>query len=50
MSAEAGNGKTEAGKSNEAKLGSLYEEYYDKIAHYVYVRIGNRTEAEDLAG
>ena len=50
MSVEAGNGKTEAGRANEAKLGSLYEEYYDKIAHYVYVRIGNRTEAEDLAG
>jgi len=50
MSAEAGNGKTEARRANETKLGSLYEEYYDKIAHYVYVRIGNRTEAEDLAG
>jgi len=50
MSVEAGNGKTEAGRANETKLGSLYEEYYDKIAHYVYVRIGNRTEAEDLAG
>jgi len=50
MSAEAGNGKTEARRANETKLGSLYEEYYNKIAHYVYVRIGNRTEAEDLAG
>jgi RNA polymerase sigma-70 factor (ECF subfamily) len=34
----------------EARLASLYEEYYDRIAHYVYVRIGNRAEAEDIAG
>jgi len=50
MSAEAGNGKTEARRCNEARLASLYEEYYDKIAYYIYVRIGNRTEAEDIAG
>ncbi len=50
MSAEVGNGKTEARRSNEAKLASLYEEYYDKIARYAYVHIGNRTEAEDIAG
>ena len=50
MSAEAGNGKTEARKHNEAKLTGLYEEYYDKIARYAYVRIGNRTDAEDIAG
>jgi len=49
MSAEASNGKTEARRANEAKLASLYEEYYDKIAHYAYVRIGHRTEAEDIA-
>ena len=34
----------------EAKLASLYEEYYDKIARYAYVRIGNKAEAEDIAG
>jgi len=50
MSAEAINGRTEAERSNEAKLASLYEEYYGKIAHYAYVRIGNKTEAEDIAG
>ena len=49
MSAEASNGKTEARRANEAKLASLYEEYYGKIAHYAYVRIGHRTEAEDIA-
>ena len=50
MSAEAINGRTEAERPNEAKLASLYEEYYGKIAHYAYVRIGNKTEAEDIAG
>ena len=35
--------------SNEAKLAGLYNEYYDKIARYVYVRIGDKTEAEDIA-
>ncbi len=50
MSAEANNEKTETRRANETKLASLYGEYYDKIAHYVYVRIGNRTEAEDIAG
>ncbi len=34
----------------KAQLAGLYEDYYDKIARYVYVRIGNRSEAEDIAG
>ncbi len=38
-----------ATKDNKERLASLYEEYYDKIARYVYVRIGDRTEAEDIA-
>jgi len=50
MSTEAEKKGTEARKYNEATLASLYEEYYDKIARYVYTRIGDRTEAEDLAG
>jgi len=37
-------------KENEARLAGLYEEYYDRIAQYVYVRIGNRAEAQDIAG
>ena len=41
--------KTEARITNETKLADLYEEYYDKIARYVFVHIGNRAEAEDLA-
>jgi len=36
--------------SKEAALAALYNEYYDKIAHYIFVRLGDRTEAEDLAG
>ena len=42
MSAEEGKGKTDVTKHKEAELSSLYEEYYDKIAHYAYVRIGIR--------
>jgi RNA polymerase sigma-70 factor (ECF subfamily) len=34
----------------ENRLAGLYEEYYGKLAQYVYVRIGNREEAEDIAG
>jgi RNA polymerase sigma-70 factor (ECF subfamily) len=34
----------------ESRLAGLYEEYYDKLAHYVYVHIGNKEEAEDIAG
>lgn len=34
----------------EIQLADLYEEYYGKIARYVYVHIGNREEAEDIAG
>ena len=36
--------------SKEAALAALYDEYYDKIARYCFVRIGDRAEAEDLAG
>ena len=49
MRAES-NRKTETRRFNEARLASLYDEYYDKIAHYAFVRIGDRTEAEDIAG
>jgi RNA polymerase sigma-70 factor (ECF subfamily) len=34
----------------ETQLSGLYEEYYDKIARYVYAHIGNKEEAEDIAG
>jgi len=32
------------------QLFALYEEYYDRIARYVYVHIGDREEAADIAG
>ena len=34
----------------EAALENLYEQYYDKVVRYVFIRIGNQAEAEDLAG
>jgi len=37
-------------RSKEATLTALYDEYYDKIAWYIFARIGDRAEAEDLAG
>jgi RNA polymerase sigma-70 factor (ECF subfamily) len=37
-------------REKEGRLASLYEEYFDRIAHYIYVRIGDKSEAEDLAG
>lgn len=42
--------KIDERKSKEAALADIYSEYYDKIARYIYVRMGNRAEAEDLAG
>jgi RNA polymerase sigma-70 factor (ECF subfamily) len=40
------SGKT---RNNEERLAALYEEYYDKIARYIYTRIGDKSESEDLA-
>lgn len=36
-------------EAHENQLISLYGEYYGRVAKYAYVRIGDRTEAEDLA-
>lgn len=49
MDAEVDMGKIEARRQNEARLAGLFDEYYDKIARYAFVRIRNRTEAEDIA-
>jgi RNA polymerase sigma-70 factor (ECF subfamily) len=49
MSAEA-NKKIDEQREKENRLASLYDEYFDKIARYVYVRIGDKNEAENLAG
>ena len=37
-------------ESHEAELAGLYTDYYDKIAHYASVHIGNKADAEDIAG
>jgi RNA polymerase sigma-70 factor, ECF subfamily len=37
-------------KSRQAELAALYDSYYDKILRYAFSHIGNRTEAEDIAG
>ena len=43
-------GDTRRREHYESMLAGLYDEYYRKIAHYAYVRIGERAEAEDIAG
>ncbi len=49
MSAQA-NKKIDEQSEKENRLASLYDEYFDKIARYIYVRLGDRNEAENLAG
>ncbi len=49
MSVQA-NKKTDKQREKENRLASLYDEYFDKIARYIYVRLGDRNEAENLAG
>lgn len=36
-------------EDKENQLINLYEGYYSKVARYVYVRIGDKTESEDIA-
>jgi len=49
MSAEA-NSKIDDQREKENRLASLYDEYFDRIARYIYARLGDRNEAENLAG
>ena len=42
--------RTAEKKLAQAALASLYEDYYDRIVRYIFVRISDQTEAEDLAG
>ena len=37
-------------RDREDQLARLYDEYFERIAYYIYVRLGDRDEAEDLAG
>jgi len=36
-------------RDKEKKLEALHEIYYDRIARYIFVRVGNQADAEDLA-
>jgi RNA polymerase sigma-70 factor, ECF subfamily len=40
---------TELG-TTQVVIGSLYEQYYDRIVRYIFVRINDQSEAENLAG
>lgn len=42
-------GRGRQGKKREEALADLYEKEYDRLARYIFVRIGNQLEAEDLA-
>ena len=50
MDVNRGRASSDERKHKENMLSGLYQEYYDKIARYAYVRIGNKAEAEDIAG
>lgn len=50
MNTGRGESKTEARSRYETELAGLYEEYYDRIARYASVHIGDRNDAEDIAG
>lgn len=47
---EASAGQRSARARHEAELAGLYEEYYDRIARYACVHIGDMSDAEDIAG
>ena len=38
----------ESAKTDTAAFGKLYERYVDRIYSYIYYRVGNATDAEDL--
>jgi RNA polymerase sigma-70 factor (ECF subfamily) len=50
MSDNLSKGKADSKEYKESALSELYEEYFDKIARYAYVRIGHKADAEDIAG
>jgi len=37
-------------KTMESVIADLFEEYYDKVVRYIYIRVSDQAEAEDLAG
>jgi RNA polymerase sigma-70 factor, ECF subfamily len=50
MSFSRDTDKQQSKKLLEAELSGLYEEYYDRITRYAYIHIGDRNDAEDIAG
>jgi len=44
--------KDRSSENNTAKatIGSLYEQYYDRIVRYIFIRINDKSEAENLGG
>lgn len=50
MTSEIQSKRVQPETDQEARLAGLYNEYFDKIAHYAYARIGDKTEADDIAG
>lgn len=49
--ADAGNGEAalaEAARSDRYAFGELYERYYARVYRYVYHRLGNAPDAEDI--
>ena len=44
------NRKTDEQREKENRLAGLYDEYFDRISQYIYARLGDRNEAENLAG
>lgn len=39
-----------AREGNSQAIGALYERYSSRVYSYIYVRVGNRAEAEDVTG
>jgi RNA polymerase sigma-70 factor, ECF subfamily len=50
MSTHQKRDKQEQKARYESELSGLYEEYYDRIARYAFVHIGEKDDAEDIAG
>ncbi|GAI20424.1 unnamed protein product, partial [marine sediment metagenome] len=42
--------RTAVTKPTKAMIGSLYQEYYDRIVRYICVRINDQSGAENLGG
>lgn len=41
---------TAATRPDKAMIGTLYEDYYDRIVRYIFIRINDQSEAENIGG